>query len=185
MAVFVLDRRKQPLMPCSERRARILLRRGRARVARYSPFTIRLIDRDAADSQFQSIAVTIDPGSKGTGIAVSRKDTDEGPTVRRHGMIRAWNEMRKPTPHQGKTPALAAQDRRTARKDIAMLTTLVLVYCMSGQPDQCVERPEPIEGGLMACQIQAQQMAQDWLAWHPKYALAKFRCMLGRRDTAA
>ncbi len=30
MAVFVLDRRKKPLMPCSEKRARIMLERGRA-----------------------------------------------------------------------------------------------------------------------------------------------------------
>ena len=30
MAVFVLDRRKKPLMPCSEKRARIMLERWRA-----------------------------------------------------------------------------------------------------------------------------------------------------------
>ncbi|MHB1268389.1 MAG: RRXRR domain-containing protein, partial [Acidithiobacillus ferriphilus] len=37
MAVFVLDKRKKPLMPCSEKRARILLERGRARVHRMVP----------------------------------------------------------------------------------------------------------------------------------------------------
>jgi len=41
MAVFVLDKRKKPLMPCSEKRARLLLERGRARVHRLVPFTIR------------------------------------------------------------------------------------------------------------------------------------------------
>ena len=41
MAVFVLDRRKKPLMPCSEKRARIMLGRGRARIHRMMPFTIR------------------------------------------------------------------------------------------------------------------------------------------------
>ncbi|SEQ45981.1 RRXRR protein [Ectothiorhodospira magna] len=30
MAVLVLDKRKKPLMPCSEKRARLLLERGRA-----------------------------------------------------------------------------------------------------------------------------------------------------------
>ena len=45
MAVFVIDRRQAPLMPCSEKRARLLLARGRARVHRLIPFTIRLIDR--------------------------------------------------------------------------------------------------------------------------------------------
>jgi hypothetical protein len=34
MAVFVLDRRKKPPMPCSKKRARLLLERGRARVHR-------------------------------------------------------------------------------------------------------------------------------------------------------
>ena len=37
MAVFVLDRRGKPLMPCSEKRARLLLTRGRARVHRVVP----------------------------------------------------------------------------------------------------------------------------------------------------
>jgi len=45
MAVFVLDRKKQPLMPCTEKRARLLLERGRAVVVRLHPFTIRLKDR--------------------------------------------------------------------------------------------------------------------------------------------
>lgn len=45
MAVFVLDKRKRPLMPCSEKRARLLLDRGRAVVHRMTPFTIRLRDR--------------------------------------------------------------------------------------------------------------------------------------------
>lgn len=34
MAVFVLDKRGKPLSPCSERRARVLLDRGRARARR-------------------------------------------------------------------------------------------------------------------------------------------------------
>ena len=34
MAVFVLDKRKQALMPCSEKRARLLLSRGFAVVHR-------------------------------------------------------------------------------------------------------------------------------------------------------
>jgi hypothetical protein len=46
LSVFVIDRRKKPLMPCSEKRARLLLERGRA------------------------VAIKLDPGSKTTGIAV-------------------------------------------------------------------------------------------------------------------
>lgn len=73
MAVFVLDKRKQPLMPCSEKRARLLLERGRVRVHRMVPFTIRLVDRLQEDSVLQLVGVAIDPGSKTTGISVVRK----------------------------------------------------------------------------------------------------------------
>lgn len=71
MSVFVLDKRKQPLMPCSEKRARILLNRGRAVVVRAYPFTIRLKDR--LGGEVQPVRVKIDPGSKTTGIAVVRE----------------------------------------------------------------------------------------------------------------
>lgn len=73
MAVFVLDKRKQPLMPCSEKRARLLLGRGRARVHRLIPFAIRLVDRNARDSELQPLDIKLDPGSKTTGIALVRK----------------------------------------------------------------------------------------------------------------
>ena len=71
--VFVLDRRKKPLMPCSEKRARLLLERGRARVHRVRPFTIRLVDRLQADCELQPVRVKIDPGSKATGLALVRE----------------------------------------------------------------------------------------------------------------
>lgn len=45
MAVFVLDKRKQALMSCSEKRARLLLSRRLAVVHRTYPFTIRLKQR--------------------------------------------------------------------------------------------------------------------------------------------
>lgn len=70
MAVFVLDKNSKPLMPCSEKRARLLLVRGRARVHRMLPFVIRMTDRKAANSTFQSLRIKLDPGSKTTGIAL-------------------------------------------------------------------------------------------------------------------
>ena len=73
MAVLVLDRRKRPLMPCSERRARVLLARGRARIHRMVPFTIRLVDRLQEDSTLQPLRLQADPGSKGTGLALVRE----------------------------------------------------------------------------------------------------------------
>lgn len=72
MSVFVLDRRKKPLMPCSEKRARKLLAAGRARVHRLYPFTIRLVDRVQEASALQPLRLSIDPGSKATGLALCR-----------------------------------------------------------------------------------------------------------------
>lgn len=79
MSVFVLDQRKHPLMPCSERRARLLLSRKRAVVHRLRPFTIRLKDRSGEASQVQPVALKLDPGSKTTGMALVRiEQTQEG-----------------------------------------------------------------------------------------------------------
>ncbi|CAN7222296.1 RNA-guided endonuclease IscB [Cupriavidus necator] len=83
MAVFVLDRQGKPLMPCSEKRARLLLERDRARVHRLMPFAIRLIDRRLLDSEFQPLRLKLDPGSKETGLAIVREAIAdiEGPRV--------------------------------------------------------------------------------------------------------
>jgi 5-methylcytosine-specific restriction endonuclease McrA len=78
--VFVLDRKKRPLMPCSEKRARLLLRRGRAVVHRLHPFTIRLKDRLREESTLQPVVLKVDPGSTVTGVAVVRRaETPAGP----------------------------------------------------------------------------------------------------------
>ncbi len=80
MSVFVLDKRGKPLMPCSEKRARLLLERSRARVHRVVPFVIRLTDRLAVHSEFQPLLLKIEPGSKKTGFALVRK-TEAGAAV--------------------------------------------------------------------------------------------------------
>jgi 5-methylcytosine-specific restriction endonuclease McrA len=80
MAVFVLDRGGTPLMPCSEKRARLLLGRGRARVHRVLPFTIRLVDRLVHDCALQPLRLKLDPGSRVTGLALVR-DTGNGTAV--------------------------------------------------------------------------------------------------------
>ncbi|MFJ9181080.1 RNA-guided endonuclease IscB [Streptomyces sp. NPDC102360] len=76
--VFVLAKDGQPLMPCHPARARELLRKGRAVVARQVPFVIRLKDRTVSESVVDGVQLRIDPGSKGTGFAL----TDEKPEAR-------------------------------------------------------------------------------------------------------
>ena len=73
MAVFVLDRNGKPVMPCTEKRARLLLERGRARVHRVLPFVIRLTDRTVDSCKFQPLRLKLDPGSKVTGLALVRE----------------------------------------------------------------------------------------------------------------
>lgn len=84
MAVFVLDAHKQPLMPCSEKRARLLLERGRAVVVRLVPFAIRLKDR--IGGVVQPVRLKLDPGSRTTGLALVREhnalDPDTGAITR-------------------------------------------------------------------------------------------------------
>ena len=107
MSVFVLDKHKKPLMPCSEKRARLMLERGRARVARRYPFTIRLVDRLVADSEVQPVRIKLDPGSKTTGIAVVRDEGgSQGSTVLFLGELH----------HRGKQISEALTARRSMRR---------------------------------------------------------------------
>ncbi|MBB3191511.1 RNA-guided endonuclease IscB [Halomonas cerina] len=82
MAVFVLDRQKRPLMPCSEKRARLMLARGRAVVHKRYPFTIRLKDR--VDGETQPLRLGIDPGSRITGLALMRENSEEREVGKHH-----------------------------------------------------------------------------------------------------
>ncbi|MEU8893640.1 RNA-guided endonuclease IscB [Streptomyces sp. NPDC048442] len=68
--VFVLDAHGTPLQPTSPARARKLLTKGRAVVARHTPFVIRMKGRTAESSEVDGVELGIDPGSKHTGIAV-------------------------------------------------------------------------------------------------------------------
>src|SRR5215469_3331378 len=86
--VFVLDRHKKPLMPCTPKRARLLLARGRAVVHRVQPFVIRLRDRRVAESRLQPVAIKIDPGSHTTGIALARVEQREAGEVH-HALLLA------------------------------------------------------------------------------------------------
>jgi len=65
--VYVINHRKQPLMPCSPRTARLLLRDGKARVEHRAPFTIRLLDGSAGYRQ--EIVASLDTGSTVLGCA--------------------------------------------------------------------------------------------------------------------
>ncbi|WP_042886869.1 RNA-guided endonuclease IscB [Cupriavidus necator] len=111
MAVFVLDKHGKPLMPCSEKRARLLLERGRARVHRLMPFAIRLIDRCLNDSEVPPLRLKLDPGSKETGVAIVREATFGADGARRAYVLSLAEII-----HRGRQISEALTARRSMRR---------------------------------------------------------------------
>ena len=69
MRVFVKNMRGEPLMPCSQRKARLLLKEGKAKIICYKPFTIQLLH--ATGETIQEVHLGVDTGAKHIGIAVT------------------------------------------------------------------------------------------------------------------
>ena len=148
--VFVLDRHKKPLMPCTPKRARLLLARKRAVVHRISPFVIRLKDRRVQESRLQTVALKIDPGSKTTGMAIVRQEaTEEGPHD--HALHLAEVRHRGAAVHQAMLERAAHRRRRrsvnlryreprfNSRTRAAVAPALA---CLAGR--QCAELDAPL-----------------------------------------
>lgn len=72
MRVFVFNMRGEPLMPCTQRKARLLLKAGKAKIYKYNPFTIQL--KYATGENKQECHVGIDTGSKHIGLAVTSEN---------------------------------------------------------------------------------------------------------------
>ena len=74
MLVYVLNQQREPLMPCSPRKARILLKENKAKVVKSLPFTIKLAY--GSSGYVQPLTLGIDTGSGKVGSAVlnSKKD---------------------------------------------------------------------------------------------------------------
>ena len=66
---YVLNKRGEPLMPCSPGKARILLKQQKACVVKRTPFTIKLLHGSAGYKQ--PITLGVDAGSKYVGLSAS------------------------------------------------------------------------------------------------------------------
>jgi len=66
--VYILNKDNTPLMPCSPRTARLLLRSSKARVVRTEPFTIKLLY--GSSNYKQPLTLGVDTGSSKLGSAV-------------------------------------------------------------------------------------------------------------------
>jgi hypothetical protein len=68
------------------------------------------------------------------------------------------------------------------------MISLVLVFCLFTSPTDCQEVRPVLEQELSptTCVVEGQQIALDWLAGHPKWTLAGWRCEpQGRRGERA
>jgi hypothetical protein len=66
------------------------------------------------------------------------------------------------------------------------MITLVLVVCLSTTPESCrEERPIVDVSSAMACMLQGQQYAIEWLEEHPKWHLSQWRCEMRPRGKDA
>src|SRR5699024_7700002 len=74
MKVFVINRHGEPLMPCSPRRARLLLKEGRAKVVQREPFTIQLLF--GSTGYKQDITIGVDTGHKEVGVSVQTESKE-------------------------------------------------------------------------------------------------------------
>lgn len=103
--VFVLARNGTPLMPCKASRARIVLNKGRAKVHKLYPFTIRLVDR--TEGETQPVALKLDPGAN---VIPRRKRRPTSFWALRFGQHLAAHIVHRPQPHLEKSIQSAAEE---------------------------------------------------------------------------
>ena len=72
--VYVISQNNEPLMPCSNVIARLLLKQGKAKVKRKEPFTIKLMNETT--NYIQALTLGIDTGSGTVGAAVAKENGD-------------------------------------------------------------------------------------------------------------
>ena len=77
MAIAVIDTNKQILAPTTPRRARILLREGKAAIYRRFPFTLILKHQVETAIVLPNVQLKLDPGSTQTGVALVNQATGE------------------------------------------------------------------------------------------------------------
>ncbi|MFT0803194.1 RNA-guided endonuclease IscB [Bacillus swezeyi] len=69
MFVYTLNKQGQPLMPCSPRKARLLIQKQKAKVIKRTPFTIQLLY--GSSGYKQTISLGVDAGTKHIGVSAT------------------------------------------------------------------------------------------------------------------
>ena len=79
MLVFVINKHGKPLMPCSQRKARLQLKLRKAKIYCYKPFTIQLLY--GSSGYKQDVTVGIDTGAKYIGVAATSNESKRIPQL--------------------------------------------------------------------------------------------------------
>src|SRR5215471_18718516 len=73
MFVYILNCHGQPIMPCQPRKARLLLKAGKAKVVKMVPFTLQLLY--GSSGYKQEISLGIDAGTQHIGVSATTEKT--------------------------------------------------------------------------------------------------------------
>ncbi|WJQ12430.1 RNA-guided endonuclease IscB [Geobacillus stearothermophilus] len=69
--MYIINKHGKPLMPCSPRKARLLLKQKKAKVVRRTPFTIQLLY--GSSGYKQPVSLGVDMGTRHVGISATTK----------------------------------------------------------------------------------------------------------------
>ena len=69
MFVYILNCHGHPLMPCQPRKARLLLKEGKAKVVKMVPFTLQLLY--GSSGYKQEVSLGIDAGTQHIGVSAT------------------------------------------------------------------------------------------------------------------
>ena len=138
--VAVLDTKKRVLEPCHSAVARRLLREGQAAVYKRYPFTI-ILKREVVDPKTTDYTLSIDPGSKCTGMAITDSENNivaafelhhRGAAIKKQLIDRAGHRRSRRTRKLRYRPARWANRSRKA----PVLTADGWVYQSFGQSSE-------------------------------------------------
>ena len=125
--VPVLDSNRDPLMPCSEKRARRLLERQEAKPFWYKGVFCIILQREPSSRNFQEVVVGVDPGSKFEGLTVKSEahtllNIQTGAKVDVKKKVESRKELRRARRFR-KTRYRACRPNRPRRKNFVAPST--------------------------------------------------------------
>ena len=94
MKVYVQTAREQPLDPTTPARARLLVKKGRAKVVARTPFTIRLLDRDTGYTTQATLGVDSGYSKVGFSAVTQKEELLAGELVLRIDMSKKLEQKR-------------------------------------------------------------------------------------------